>query len=203
MSSVKKYKVCSVADTMAMETSVTLGQIKMASDSAERLAIADRLHELRRGWGKIPGYQQRVPRVVAAYVQALMHNLQDQEAEVILRKTLSKTWDDSLIDLYGVLRVADIAEVIRTAEAWLKYYPQNPYLLRALGRLNLRNHLWGLARDYFQRSLVVQKNPETYAELARLLNSLGDTQKSMEIYQAAMQLSVASLPDLPQPTKSY
>ena len=75
--------------------------------------------------------------------------------------------------------------------------------MRALGRLNLRNHLWGLARDYFQRSLAVQQNAETFAELARLLNSLGDTQRSMEVYQAALQLSVPALPDLPQPTKSY
>lgn len=200
---VKKYKVCSVADTMAMEASVIVGQLKLASDTAERLAIADRLYELRKAWGKVPSFQQRTPRVVAAYAQALIHNLQDQEAEVLLRKTLSKTWDDSLIDLYGVLRIADVASAISSAEAWLKYYPQNPYLLRALGRLNLRNHLWGLARDYFQRSLVVQKNPETYAELARLLSSLGDAQKSMEIYQAALQLSVPSLPDLPQPSKSY
>jgi HemY protein len=200
---VKKYKVCSVADTMAMESSVVLGQLALASDIAERLAIADRLHELRKAWGKVPSYQQRVPRVVEAYAKALIRNLQDPEAEVILRKTLSKTWDDSLIDLYGLLRIADITEAIRSAETWLKYYPQNAFLLRALGRLNLRNHMWGLARDYFQRSLVVQKNAETYAELARLLNSLGDSQKSMEVYQAALQLTVASLPDLPQPTKSY
>ena len=132
-----------------------------------------------------------------------MDNLQDHEAELILRKTLGKTWDESLIDLYGLLRVADLAEVIRTAETWLKYYPQSANLLRALGRLNLRNHLWGLARDYFQRSLAVQQNAETFAELARLLNSLGDTQRSMEVYQAALQLSVPALPDLPQPTKSY
>lgn len=200
---VKKYKVCSVADTSAMEASVMIGQLKQASDAIQSLAVADRLYELRRAWGKVPNYQQRVPRVVAAYAQALIYNLQDQEAELVLRKALGKTWDDNLIDLYGVLRLPDVAEAIRTAETWLKYYPQSANLLRALGRLNLRNHLWGLARDYFQRSLAVQQNAETYAELARLLNSLGDTQKSMEVYQAALKLSVESLPDLPQPTKSY
>ena len=200
---VKKYKVCSVAVTMTMESSVVLGRLTLASESAERLAIADRIYTLRKAWGNVPAYQQRVTRVVAAYAQALIHNLQDYEAEVILRKTLDKTWDDSLIDLYGVLRVVDIADAIRNAETWLKYYPQSAKLLRALGRLNLRNHMWGLARDYFQRSLAVQQNPETYAELARLLNSLGDVQKSMEVYQAALQLSVASLPDLPQPAKTY
>lgn len=200
---VKKYKVCSVADTMMMESSVMLGQLKLASDSAHMLAIADRLQLLRKAWAKVPAYQQRVPRVVAAYAQTLIDNLQDQEAELILRKTLDKTWDESLIDLYGLLRATDITDAIRTAEIWLKYYPQSPNLLRALGRLNLRNHLWGLARDYFQRSLVVQQNAETYAELARLLNSLGDTQKCMEVYQAALRLSVTSLPDLPQPVKTY
>jgi HemY protein len=200
---VKKYKVCSVADTSAMESAIMIGQLKQASDATQSLAIADRLQELRRAWGKVPNYQQRVPRVVAAYAQALIDNLQDQEAEMILRKTLGKTWDDNLIDIYGLLRATDITEAIRTAETWLKYYPQSAKLLRALGRLNLRNHLWGLARDYFQRSLAVQQNAETYAELARLLNSLGDTQKSMEVYQAALKLSVESLPDLPQPTKSY
>lgn len=200
---VKKYKVCSVADTLEMESFIAVGQLQLAGDAAQRLALSDRLYELRKVWSKVPSYQQRAPRVVGAYAKALIDNLQDAEAELILRKTLGKTWDDNLIDLYGLLRVADIADVIRTAETWLKYYPQSAFLLRALGRLNLRNHLWGLARDYFQRSLAVQQNAETFAELARLLNSLGDTQRSMEVYQAALQLSVPTLPDLPQPTKSY
>jgi hypothetical protein len=32
---------------------------------------------------------------------------------------------------------------------------------------------------------------------------LGDTQKSMEVYQSALQLSAPVLPELPQPTKGY
>lgn len=200
---VKKYKLCSVAETINMESSIMVGQLQLASDSAARASLEDRLLLLRKAWSKIPSFQQRVPRVVAAYAQALIHNLQDQEAEVVLRKTLSKTWDDSLINLYGILRVTDIADTIRTAEAWLKYYPQNAALLRALGRLSLRNQLWGLARDYFQRSLAIHKNAETFAELARLLHNLGDTAKSIEVYQAALQLSAPALPDLPQPMKTY
>ena len=200
---VKKYKVSSATEIIELESLVVLGQLSLANATAHNAASADRLNILRKAWGKVPAYQQRVPRVVAAYAKVLIDNLQDQEAEVMLRKTLGKSWDDSLIDLYGILRVTDIAEVIRNAENWLKYYPQSAPLLRALGRLNLRNHLWGVARDYFQRSLAVQKNYETYAELARVLNNLGETQKSLEVYQAALQLSVASLPDLPQPPKIY
>ncbi len=200
---IRKYKLCPVADIHEMESSVAVGQLQLASEFAARAAVVERLNILRKAWGRVPPYQQRVARVIAAYARALIDNLQDQEAETLLRKSLGKSWDDQLADLYGSLRVADLGDAMRAAESWLKYYPQNAALLRTLGRLSLRNQLWGVARDYFQRSLAVKKDPETYGELARLLYNLGDTQKSMEVYQAALQLSSPTLPDLPQPTKGY
>lgn len=200
---IKKFKLCSVAETLDIESTVISGQLRLAGDFASRVPINERLPILRRAWGKVPVYQQRLPKVIAVYAQVLIDNFQDTEAEVVLRKTLSRSWDDALVDLYGILRVVNITEAIGNAESWLKYYPQDPVLLRALGRLNLRNQLWGLARDYFQRSLAVKKDAETYAELGRLLNNLGDTQKSLETYQSAMELAVPVLPDLPQPVKSY
>jgi HemY protein len=200
---IKKHKLCSAAETLELESSVMVGQLKLANDAAARAVAADRLNVLRKAWSKVPSYQQKIPRVVAAYADALVNHLQDWEAEVIVRKTLSRTWDDRLGDIYGLLRVDDITASIRNAEDWLRYQPHNAVLLRMLGRLSLRNHLWGVARDYFQRSIAAQKNPETYAELARLLNNMGDLQKSVDIYQTALQLSIDPLPDLPQPTRTY
>lgn len=200
---VKKHKLCSVSETQEMEASVMVGELRSASDAAHRELPQERLDVLRKAWGKVPSYQQKMPRVVAAYAQALIEHFHDQEAEAILRKTINRSWDNTLVNLYGVLRVSDLAQAMRNAEEWLKIQPHNPILLRALGRLSMRNHVWGLARDYFQRSLAAEQNVETYAELARLLNSLGEAQKSMDAYQSALQLSVASLPDLPQPTRSY
>ncbi|RYZ79266.1 MAG: hypothetical protein EOO68_39115, partial [Moraxellaceae bacterium] len=200
---VKKHKLCSVTEMLEMEASVIIGQLSLTSETAARAMVGERLNILRRAWGKVPGYHQKTPRVVAAYAKILMTHLQDQEAEIILRKTLAKTWDDKLADLYGLLRVNDVSQAIRTAEDWLKYYPHSAVLMRALGRLSLRGQLWGVARDYFQRSLAAEKSMETYAELARLLNNLGDTQKSLEIYRSALELTAESLPELPQPLKTY
>lgn len=200
---VKKHKLVSVLETQDMESFVVIGQIKSASEAALREVPPERLALLRKAWGRVPSVQQKVPRVVAAYAQALIEHRHDQEAEAILRKTLNRTWDDTLVNLYGLLRVSDLTQIMRTAEEWLKTQANNPILLRSLGRISLRNHLWGLARDYFQRSVTVEPNIETYAELARLLDSLGETQKSMDVYQKALQLRVTSLPDLPQPVKSH
>ncbi|MES2822571.1 MAG: heme biosynthesis HemY N-terminal domain-containing protein [Pseudomonadota bacterium] len=199
----KKYKLCSVNDTLEMEASVMVGELQRMNKAAAHESPAERLVLLRKAWAKIPAYQQRNPRIVYAYVQSLLEHLQDQEAEVMLRKTINIKWDDRLVNLYGLLRVNGLMQCIRNAEDWLKLEPHNPVLLRSLGRLSLRNEAWNSARDYFQRSLAAQKNPETYAELARLLNNLGETQKSLETYQAALLWNAESLPDLPQPAKAY
>lgn len=199
----KKHKLCSVSEAQDLEASVMVGQLRAASEAALREVPQERLSSLRKAWGRVPSYQQKIPRVVAAYAQALLEHFHDQEAEAVLRKTISRTWDDALVNLYGLLRVNDLSAVIRNAEAWLKIQPHNPILLRSLGRLSLRNHLWGMAREYFQRSLAAEPNGETYAELARLLGNLGEAQKSMDAYQAALQLTVTSLPELPQPARSY
>ena len=200
---VKATKACSLNETLDMEASVIIGQLKQASIAASKEPQTDRFKSLRKTWGKAPSYQQKNPRVTAAYAQALIENFQDPEAEILLRKSLTTTWDDNLINFYGLLRVKDLAECIRYAENWLKYQPQNPVLLRTIGRLNLRNHSWTVAREYFQRSLEAQRDVETYAELARLLHNLGETQNSLETYQAALSLRVPVLPDLPQPTRAY
>ncbi|MES2675238.1 MAG: heme biosynthesis HemY N-terminal domain-containing protein [Pseudomonadota bacterium] len=199
----KKYKLCSVNDTLEMEASVMVGELQRINKAAAHESAAERLVVLRKAWAKIPTYQQRNPRIVYTYVQSLLEHLQDQEAEVMLRKTINIKWDDRLVNLYGLLRVNGLMQCIRNAEDWLKLEPHNPVLLRSLGRLSLRNEAWNSARDYFQRSLAAQKTPETYAELARLLQNLGETQKSLETYQAALLLNADSLPDLPQPAKAY
>jgi HemY protein len=199
----KKYALGSVNETLAMESSVMVGQLQQASTLATREIPPERIYLLRKAWAKIPSYQQKIPRVAAAYAYALITHFCDQEAEVILRKTIERSWDHSLVDLYGILRTKDTAQLIRYAEDWLKQQPHDAILLRALGRLSLRNQIWGLARDYFQKSLAIQKNTETYAELARLLNNLGETQKSLDTYQEALQFCMPTLPEMPQPTKKY
>ena len=200
---VKKNKIHSATAVIALESSLLAAQLTQAGEITMSELPADRLHSLRKAWAKVPSAQQKIPHVVAAYARALIQNNEHHEAEALLRKVLSKAWDDSLVDIYGVLQTNDITEAMRTAENWLKYYPQNPRLLRALGRLSLRNHLWGIARDYFQRSLAVQPDVETYGELARLLNSLDDSSQVIEVYQSALRLQLSALPDLPLPTKKF
>lgn len=81
----------------------------------------------------------------------------------------------------------------------MKLHPDDPSLLLTLGRLCLQNRLWGKARDYLESSLNLQRNPETCAELARLLAGLGDTERSNQLFQEGLVLLDERLLALPLP----
>jgi len=86
---------------------------------------------------------------------------------------LRRNWSDDLINLYGRLKGNRADEQLLMAEGWLQERPNNPELLLALGRLSLRNQLWGKAREYFEASINLKRKQETAGELCRLYAHLG------------------------------
>ena len=64
-----------------------------------------------------------------------------------------------------------------------------PVLLLCLGRLSLRNRLFGKARDYLQSSLQIEPRSETYRELGQLLEQLNETQAALDCYRKGLALS--------------
>jgi len=185
----RKAKVLSNVEFEALEVLLACEKMKAHSQQSKSLLIAERLPALQTMWRSFPRSVQKMPAVITAYAQALTENYQDQEAEVIVRKTLSNNWYELLVSLYGRLQVKEIHGQIRTVEGWLKSKPQDPALLLSMGRLMLRNQQWELAREYFQRSLNQQQSLETMVELARLMEKLGDHKKSADFYQQGLLLA--------------
>lgn len=89
---------------------------------------------------------------------------------------------------------------MQLAESWLKQAPQDAQLLLCLGRLCLRNQLWGKAREYLEASLQFARQADTCIELARLLASQGDLARSNQLLQEAVQLRGGQWPSLPLPS---
>ena len=76
--------------------------------------------------------------------------------------------------------------------------PHGPELLLVLGRLSLRNELWGKAREYFETSLKLRRNRETLAELSRLNAHMGEEEASIKLLMQGLETD-HGLPDLPMP----
>nr|WP_313407179.1 heme biosynthesis HemY N-terminal domain-containing protein [Pseudomonas sp.] len=157
------------------------------------------LQPLSKAWNQLSVSLRNEPELIATYVEQLRRLGAQEEAEEVLRGALKRDYDSRLARFYGVLRGADPARQLQTAELWLKQHPEDPALLLTLGRLCLQNQLWGKARDYFETSLKLERHPETCAELARLLAQLGELERSNQLLLDSLGLLHQGLPPLPQP----
>lgn len=157
------------------------------------------LQPLSKAWNQLSASLRNEPELIATYVEQLRRLGAQEEAEEVLRSALKRSYDSRLARFYGVLRGADPARQLQTAELWLKQHPEDPALLLTLGRLCLQNQLWGKARDYFETSLKLERHPETCAELARLLAQLGELERSNQLLLDSLGLLHQGLPPLPQP----
>lgn len=171
----RKEKVLPAAELDELERETWRGRLADAVQAEQPDAA---LQALRRAWQQMPTPLHHEPTLVAAYVEQLRRLGAQVEAEEVLRGALKRSYDSRLARFYGVVRGADAARQLQTAEGWLGAHPQDPSLLLTLGRLSLHNQLWGKARDYLESSLKLERHAETCAELARLLAQLGDLEAS-------------------------
>jgi HemY protein len=160
----------------------------------------ERLQQVERAWEAIPKKLKTEPVLIRAYCVKLIDLGASVSAEAALIGYLRRHWDESLVQLYGVVEGEDVQKQVIMAEAWLKERPNNAVLLLALGRLSLRSHQWDKARHYFEASLASRKTAEAYGELGRLLSRLGEHEQSNDCFQRGLAMIAERLPDLPLPT---
>ncbi|MDX1589956.1 MAG: heme biosynthesis HemY N-terminal domain-containing protein [Oleiphilaceae bacterium] len=182
-----------------LEQQVWLKMLDKAAEQVQRQPPERRnLDHLDRIWDELPTARRRDEAVVFSYANYLAAMGEQARAEVLLRKTLRHSWSDRLVNLYGRISGPNPEEQLITAENWLKERPNSAELLLTLGRLSLRNCLWGKAREYFEASLSLQRKQETLAELCRLCAHQGDLEKSAALLRQGA-LEGNALPELPMP----
>lgn len=155
---------------------------------------------LRARWQQLPKSAQRRPEAIVAYARGLAQAGAADSAEQLLRAQLKRVWSEAMVELYGRLPSDNPERQLAAAESWLADHAGDATLLRCLGRLALRNHLWGKARDYFEASLRSENHPDTSAELGRLLAHLGQRERSAECFEQGLRASASELPALPLPS---
>lgn len=195
----RRYRIGSEEELDQLEQHLHLSQLRQAGLYTADLPLSERREALKLAWQKVPGRLQRRSEVLATYAQQLVLCHLVDDAEQLIRRTLPDHWHASLVRLYGLVHSSDPKKQLLAAETWLKQRPGDALLLLTLGRLSLRNQLWGRAREYFQSSLRLHEDPETFAELARLLAHLGEHKLSTAYYQKGLLMATDALPELPQP----
>lgn len=157
------------------------------------------LTALQRAWKQTPADLQNDDRVLHRYVALLANAGATEEAISLIVRILKKRWDPLLVEKFGRLPGKNSQQQLAMAESWLVGREKEPTLLLCLGRLAARQRLWGLARDYFERSISVDPGDEACAELGRLLAASGDYLQASKYFCAGLALQDRGLPELPLP----
>jgi HemY protein len=150
---------------------------------------ADHVHAL---WKNIPSKFQKSRELICAYVELLLpYPDQAIECESLLRHVMKNEWTNDAVRLYGLLTTPAPPKQLAKAESWLIQKPNDATLFLTLARLSMKCQLWGKARDYYDSSLKLEMNPETYAEYGALLESLGDHAAATRVYKDGLGLKPA------------
>jgi HemY protein len=144
--------------------------------------------QLVRYWNAMPEADRLDARLATQAARTLAATGGCTEAAVLIEDFLDERWDSSVAALYADCEGGDTLARIAHAEKWLRAHPRDEQLLLGLGRLCVRQKLWGKAQSYFEASLAVLPTRGAYIELARLLDDLGRTAEASEHFRAAATL---------------
>jgi len=140
-------------------------------------------------WRQLPS-DMRVDAAVAAtaarYHIALGGTAQ---AQAIIEQALERDWNPGLVALYGEAAGSDALPQIERAERWLRLQARDPALLLALGKLCMRQGLWGKAQSYIEASLALEPTHDGHMTLAALMEQLGKHQEAVQHFRRSAELA--------------
>tara|TARA_B110000305_G_scaffold238980_2_gene305663 strand:- start:247 stop:1476 length:1230 start_codon:yes stop_codon:yes gene_type:complete len=193
----EKYKVVNADELLQLREKVAaqgLAQISAQSGGASVLT---------RQWQAIDKKVRQGEEITLIYLGKLIEFSQHEEALLVSSSFLKKQWSDQVVLKAGFIDTPEPGRLLVQLESWLKARPANYTLMLTLGRVSLRNKLWGKAREYFESCLKFSQSTslsaEANAELARLLDHMGEHAQSASLYRKAMAQLDHKLPDLPMP----
>jgi HemY protein len=140
-------------------------------------------------WDLVPKSLRRLPELICAYADALQKVNGASRLQPIIAKALNASWHADLVERFGQLQSDSPQRQLALAEKWLPDHVDDPDLLLALGRICRRAELPGKARDYLTAATSINPCPETYLELAELLDSMND-QSSAEMYRHGLLIGL-------------
>jgi HemY protein len=140
-------------------------------------------------WKQLPAEMRVDPAVAAMAARYHLALGGTSEAQAIIEQALEREWNASLVALYGESAGTDALPQIERAEKWLRGHARDPALLLALGKLCMRQGLWGKAQSYIEASLALEPTRDGHMTLAALMERIGRPQEAILHFRRSAELA--------------
>ena len=172
-----------------MEAEVKLLEADAYSNLLREAAQKGDFTDIQELWQEIPDYIKTVSGIPAIYFAAMIDVGAGAKIEDELAKIISSNWDHTLLVLFGSVQSNDRARQLRTAESWLTVYPDDPVLLRILGKLCILLNDTDKAELYLEKSIAVEPSVSAYQLLGNILFGKDDKNNAIECYKMGLELA--------------
>lgn len=140
-------------------------------------------------WKQLPSETRLDPAVAATAARYHLALGGNAEAQAIVEQALEREWNSSLVALYGESAGTDAVPQIERAEKWLREHARDPALLLALGKLCMKQGLWGKAQSYIEASLALEPTHDGHMTLAALMEQIGKPQEAVQHFRRSAELA--------------
>ncbi len=180
VASLTKLGGLGIEEAAAARRAAHLGNLQRKAQDAGALAAY---------WKQLPAEMRVDPTVAATAARYHMALGGNAEATAIIEQALERDWNPSLVALYGDAAAADALPQIERAEKWLRQHARDPALLLALGKLCMRQGLWGKAQSYIEASLALEPTHDGHMTLASLMEQIGKPQEAVAHFRRSAELA--------------
>ncbi|HET9578807.1 MAG TPA: heme biosynthesis HemY N-terminal domain-containing protein [Usitatibacter sp.] len=180
LSSLVKLGGIGPAEASAARRAAHLGNLNRKAQDAAALAAY---------WKQLPAEMRLDPAVAATAARYHLALGGNTEAQTIIEQALEREWNSSLVALYGEAAGADALPQIERAEKWLRAHARDPALLLALGKLCMKQGLWGKAQSYIEASLALEPTHDGHMTLAALMEQIGKPQEAVQHFRRSAELA--------------
>jgi HemY protein len=158
----------------------------MKSRPAQRDGLLD-------AWRKLDNITRYQPVLVDTLAVRLIALGLGDDAATVLEEAIDlradEEWDGNLVVRYAEAKTESTMSQIKRAEGWLLRHPRDAALLAALGKLCMRQALWGKAQSYLEASVALSPSLDAHMTLARLMEQVGKPQDAMRHIKRSAELA--------------
>lgn len=128
-------------------------------------------------WRALARASRYDPAIAATVARRLSTMAAGEDARRVVEETIDSLgpaqWDSSLAAAYADCVCESTLAQIERAENWLKTQARDPVLLASLGKLCMRQSLWGKAQSYLEAAIALSPSVDAHLTLAKLMELIG------------------------------
>jgi HemY protein len=142
--------------------------------------------QLKENWQSLPRSTRKDPAQQAAYIQQLIDQGMNTDAELALVEYQSSAPHPLLIPLFKLIKLPNPAASIKKLEAWLKQDSLNVELLSALGHIAFNANDKQLAEKALAKAIKLGNRREDLVLMASIKESQDDQKQALQLYKQSM-----------------